>query len=96
MGIEEILKFKRQEILDLAGRHGAYDIRVFGSVARGESRSDSDVDFLVKTSESTSPWFPAGLALDLETILQRRVDIVTERSLHWYIRDRILKEAVPL
>jgi predicted nucleotidyltransferase len=96
MGIETILKLKRQEIMELAGRHGAYDIRVFGSVARGESHPDSDVDLLVKTSDSTSSWFPAGLILDLETILQRRVDVVTERSLHWYIRDRILKEAVPL
>ncbi len=96
MGIEELLRSKREEILRIAERHGASQVRVFGSVARGEARLDSDVDFLVKAGAHTSPWFPAGLILDLEELLGRKVDVLTEGALHWYLRDRILTEAVPL
>ncbi|MFY9824732.1 MAG: nucleotidyltransferase family protein [Thermoanaerobaculia bacterium] len=96
MGIEEILNQKRNEILEIVRRHGASDVRVFGSVARGAARVDSDVDFLVRPGEKTSPWFPAGLVLDLEDLLGRKVDVVTDGGLHWYIRDRILAEAIPL
>jgi predicted nucleotidyltransferase len=96
MGIEEILREKRNEILEIATRHGASDVRVFGSVARGAARAESDVDLLVRSGTKTSPWFPAGLILDLEELLGRKVDVVTEGGLHWYIRDRILAEAVPL
>lgn len=96
MGIEEILRSKRNEILEIARRHGADQVRIFGSVARGEARADSDVDFLVRPGPETSAWFPAGLVLDLEDLLGRKVDVLTEGALHWYIRDRILSEAVPL
>ncbi|HEY0512004.1 MAG TPA: nucleotidyltransferase family protein [Thermoanaerobaculia bacterium] len=96
MGIEEILQNKRDEILEIAKRHGADRVRVFGSVARGEARSDSDIDFLVRPGPKTSAWFPAGLVLDLEELLGRKVDVLTENALHWYIRDRVLSEAVPL
>jgi uncharacterized protein len=96
MDIEETLRDKRNEILEIAKRHGASDVRVFGSVARGAARADSDVDLLVRPESKTSPWFPAGLVLDLEALLGRKVDVVTERGLHWYIRDRVLAEAVPL
>ena len=96
MGIEEILQEKRNEILEIARRHGASEVRVFGSVAQGAARADSDVDLLVRPGMQTSPWFPAGLILDLEVLLGRKVDVVTEGGLHWYIRDRILAEAVPL
>jgi predicted nucleotidyltransferase len=96
MGIEEILREERNEILEIATRHGASEVRVFGSVAQGAARADSDVDLLVRPGAQTSPWFPAGLILDLEELLGRKVDVVTEGGLHWYIRDRILAEAVPL
>lgn len=96
MGIEEIVRGKRNEILEIARRHGADQVRIFGSVARGEARADSDVDFLVRPGPKTSAWFPAGLVLDLEDLLGRKVDVLTEGALHWYIRDRILSEAVPL
>jgi len=96
MGVEEILWSKREEILRIAEQHGASQVRVFGSVARGDARSDSDVDLLVKAGPHTSPWFPAGLILDLEELLERKVDVLTEGGLHWYLRDRILAEAVPL
>jgi predicted nucleotidyltransferase len=96
MGIEDILRDKREEILEIAKRHGADQVRVFGSIARGEARADSDVDLLVRTGPQTSAWFPAGLVLDLEALLGRKVDVLTENALHWYIRDRVLSEAVPL
>ena len=96
MGIDELLKEKRQDILRVAEQHGAYNVRVFGSVARGEASPDSDIDFLVEVGPVHSSWFPAGLMADLENLLGRRVDVVTQEALHWYIRDRILKEAVPL
>lgn len=96
MGIDELLKEKRQDILRVAEQHGAYNVRVFGSVARGEAKPDSDVDFLAQVRPVHSSWFPASLIADLENLLGRKVDIVTQEALHWYIRDRVLKEAVPL
>lgn len=96
MGIAEVLQDKREDILRVAARHGAYNLRVFGSVARGEAGPDSDVDFLVDGGPDTSPWFPGGLLMDLQDLLGRRVNVLTEGALHPYLRDRILKEAVPL
>ncbi len=96
MGIEDVLRDRREEILEIVKRHGADQVRVFGSIARGEARADSDVDLLVRPGPQTSAWFPAGLVLDLEALLGRKVDVLTEKALHWYIRDRILSEAVPL
>ena len=93
---DNILKTKREEILRIASKHGAYDVRVFGSVARGEAGEESDVDLLVEVGPQHSPWFPGGLIADLEDLLGRKVQVVTEDALHWYIRDRVLKEAVPL
>jgi predicted nucleotidyltransferase len=71
-------------------------VRIFGSVARGESGKDSDVDFLVEMGPGRTPFFPGGLQADLEDLLGCKVDIVTEDGLHWYIRERVLKEAIPL
>lgn len=96
MGIKELLQDKREEILRLAARHGALNLRVFGSVARGEARPESDVDFLVEVGPNRTPFFPGGLVADLEDLLGRKVDVVTEKGLHWRIRERILKEALPL
>jgi len=92
----ELIRARREDILRLAARHGATNVRVFGSVARGEAGPQSDLDLLVDVGAVHSPWFPAGLMADLELLLGRRVDVVTERALHWYIRDRILREAIPL
>ena len=75
---------------------GAESWRVFCSVARGEATEDSDVDVLVPTSESTSPWFPAGLVVDLEDLLGCRVQVVAEEGRYWLLRRRILGEAIPL
>jgi hypothetical protein len=90
------IQAKRGEILRIAEKHGARNVRVFGSAARGETGPDSDVDFLVAVQPEHSPWLPAGLILDLERLLGCEVDVVTEEALHWYIHDRVLQEAVPL
>jgi hypothetical protein len=96
MGIDELLKEKREEILRIAAQHGAYNVRVFGSVARGEASAESDIDFLIDVGVNHSRWFPGGLLADLEDLLGCKVDIVTENGLHRLIRERVLKEAVPL
>ncbi|BAY55095.1 DNA polymerase beta domain-containing protein [Leptolyngbya boryana NIES-2135] len=96
LGIEELLADKREEILAIALKHGAYNIRVFGSVARHEANSKSDIDFLVDMGEKHSSWFPVGLIQDLEDLLGREVDVATEKMLHERIRDRVLKEAIVL
>lgn len=92
----EILREKREEIIRIAAKHGALNVRVFGSVVRREAQDRSDIDLLIDAAPMTSPWFPAGLVLELEALLGRSVDVVTEKTLHWYIRDSILKEAIPL
>lgn len=96
MGIPKELKSKREQILRIASHHGARNVRVFGSMIRGEAGPDSDVDFLVEAGPQRTPFFPGGLITDLEELLGRPVDVVTENALHWYIRDNVLKEALPL
>jgi predicted nucleotidyltransferase len=96
MDIEQLLEEKREEILRIAYRHGAKNIRLFGSVARGEAGESSDIDILVEVGDNPSPWFPGGLIADLEELLERPVHVVTVGALHSYIRDRVLQEAVPL
>jgi uncharacterized protein len=90
------LKAKRELILEMASRHGAGNVRVFGSVARGEDDPNSDVDLLVDVIGPTTPWFPGSLIVDLEAVLERKVDVVTEDAIYWLLRRRVLKEAVPL
>lgn len=96
MKIEELLKTNRQKILEIARKHGAYNLRVFGSAARGEANDQSDLDFLVEVSPVHSAWFPAGLVANLEDLLGIPVDVVTEDGLYWYIKEKILEEARPL
>jgi uncharacterized protein len=95
--IADLLKNKREEIISIAAKHGAFNVRIFGSVARSQADQDSDIDFLVDYSiDSISPWFPAGLVLDLEKLLGYKVDIATEGALKERIRERILQEAIAL
>jgi uncharacterized protein len=90
------LKKRRNEIISLAARHGACNIRVFGSVARGNSTPSSDIDLLVDFEPKRSLLDQADLIRDLETALLCHVDIVEPQGLHWFIKDQILSEATPL
>jgi len=97
MRLSELLQEKRQEILTIAAKHGAFNIRIFGSVARGEETEKSDIDFLVDYDlKQISPWFPGGLLMDLQDLLGCKVDIVTEKGLSHLIKDQVLTEAKSL
>jgi uncharacterized protein len=87
---------RHEEILRIAERRGAYSLRVFGSVARGEANDNSDLDLLVAWEPGRSLMDHAGLVQDLQELLGVKVHVGTEKSLHWYVRDRILHEATPL
>lgn len=96
MKLDRLLEEKREEIRRIAAEHGARDVRVFGSVARGEAGRESDIDFLVDLEPGRSLLDLGGLQMDLEDLLGCRVDVVTEGGLYWLLRRRILKEAQPL
>lgn len=87
---------KREEILRIAARHGARNVRVFGSVVRGDAVGDSDVDFLVRLDDNRSLIDHIALIRELEDLIGCRVDVVTEDALHRVIRARVLAEGVPL
>jgi len=91
-----LLQRYRTEILDLAVRHGARNVRVFGSLARGEGDRGSDLDLLVTLGEGCSLLDLVGLKQDLEDLVHRPVDVVTEQALSPYLRERVLSEAIPL
>ncbi|HEY9651512.1 MAG TPA: nucleotidyltransferase domain-containing protein [Coleofasciculaceae cyanobacterium] len=97
LGINELLQEQRTGIIAIAQKHGAYNVRVFGSVARGEATEESDIDFLVDYDfGKITSWFPAGLLIDLEQLPNRKVDIATMDMLKERIRDHVLHEAVML
>ncbi|WP_448384715.1 nucleotidyltransferase family protein [Desulfosoma sp.] len=96
MGIDERLRQRREEILRLCARYGARNLRVFGSDVRGEADDRSDVDFLVEMEPGRSLFDLGGLQYELERLLGRPVDVVTERGLKARLRNRVLREAVPL
>jgi predicted nucleotidyltransferase len=92
----EALRQRRSEILRIAQAHGARNVRVFGSVARDEEGPDSDLDLLVDLEPRRNLLDLGHLVMDLQDLLGRRVDVVEPEGLHWYIRDKVLKEAVAL
>ena len=94
--IDKLLKTKRGEILSIAAKYGAHNVRIFGSVARGEAGSESDLDVLVELEPSRSLMDHAGLMLDLQELLGCSVDVVTEKGLRPRFRERILAEAITL
>ncbi len=94
--LDKLRQEKRAEILRLAEFYGCRNVRVFGSVATGEDRVESDVDFLVDLDEGRNLFDLGGLLADLKGTLASDVDLVESRCLHLYIRDRVLAEAVPL
>ena len=96
MSVREQIQQQREEILRVAAGHGAGNVRLFGSVARGEETPDSDVDLLIDVTGDTTPWFPGSLVADLERLLSRPVQVVIHRSLSPLVRDAVLREAVPL
>jgi len=96
MSIRQLLQTKRKKILQIAARHGARKVRVFGSVARGEARRRSDIDFLVEMDEGRSLLDHAALILDLERLLKRPVDVASERGLRPPVRKEVLKDAIAL
>ncbi|MEZ2228483.1 MULTISPECIES: nucleotidyltransferase family protein [unclassified Microcoleus] len=97
MKLQQLLQSKREDILAVALRHGAFNVRVFGSVARGEETESSDIDLLVDYDlQKISPWFPVRLIRDLEDLLSRKVDVVTEKGLKDRIRDRVLQDCILL
>lgn len=105
MKLQQLLQQKREDILAVAAKHGAFNVRVFGSVARGEETETSDIDLLVDYDlQKVSAWFPGGLLMDLQDLLvgeasqneNRKVDIVTEQGLSHLIKERVLAEAKSL
>ncbi len=92
----EVLKEKRSEILRVAAEHGAYNVRVFGSVRRGEAEPDSDVDLLVSMQKGKTLLDFVGLWQDLEELLGCKVDVISDGGISPYLREQILAEAVPL
>jgi predicted nucleotidyltransferase len=96
MNVHELSADNREEILLIAARHGARNVRIFGSVARAEAGPDSDVDVLVDLEPGRSLFDLGGLLMELQELLGCRVDVVTEKGLRPRIRERVLSEAVPL
>lgn len=96
MGQLQAIRHNKRAILDIARTHGILNVRVFGSVARGEDTPLSDIDFLVDLETGRSLLDIGGALIQLEQLLGCKVDIVTERGLHWYLREKILKEAQSL
>jgi uncharacterized protein len=96
MYLNDLLKSRREEILQIAAKHGARNVRVFGSIARGEADSRSDIDLLVEFKRGTTLLGHAALVQELEDLLGVKVDVVSEHGLRERIRERLLREAVAL
>ena len=94
--IYNISQEQRQKILQIAASHGARDVRIFGSMARGEARPDSDLDLLVKLDPGQSLLDIIALKQDLEDLIGRKVDVLTEAAISPYIREQVLKNAISL
>jgi hypothetical protein len=92
----EFLNSKRQEILRLANKYGARNVRIFGSTARGAATPESDLDMLVEFEPERSLLDQTALMQELERLFGCQVHVVEPEGLHWYIRDAVLNEAVPL
>ncbi len=94
--LEKLLTEKREEILRICAKHGARNVRVFGSIARGEADERSDIDLLVEMEPGRTLLDHARLLLELDELLGRRVDVVSDRGIKPRIRERVLREAEPL
>jgi hypothetical protein len=96
MKLEEIKSLYRNEILNIARKNNVEDVKIFGSTANGYSSENSDIDFLIKLKPEASGWDIGGFYSDVSELLGRKIDVVTEKSLHPYLKKIILSEAVNL
>ena len=96
MAPDERLRQKRHEIIGVCAKYGARNVRVFGSVARGEADEESDIDLIVEFETGTSLLDHAALLLELQELLDSRVDVVSDRGLKPRVREQVLREAVPI
>ena len=94
--MNDLIKQHRKEIVEIARRNGFTNVRVFGSMARGDATDKSDVDLLVTLGSRCTGWGIGGLQIEVQELLGRKVDVVTDDAIHHMMRDRILSEAVPL
>jgi len=92
MGIPEIIQEKKEQILALAAKYGASNVRVFGSVANGTANENSDIDFLVDLEKDRSLFDLGGLLMELQELFNRKVFVTTENGLHWYVKESVLSE----
>lgn len=92
----EIIRDKKKQILAIAAKHGASNVRIFGSAVNGTADPNGDIDFLIDLERNRCLFDLGGLIVDLQQLFERNVNVVTENSLHWYIKDRILREARPI
>ncbi|MDO8684924.1 MAG: nucleotidyltransferase family protein [Armatimonadota bacterium] len=96
MDILKLVESKRNEILRIAAAHHAHNVRIFGSIARGDADEISDVDFLVEFEPGTSLLDHGAMIAELEDLLGRKVDVAPEKTLKERIKHRVLSEAIPL
>jgi uncharacterized protein len=96
MSVNTVLQEKRKEILRIASKYGAHQVRVFGSVARGDSSRGSDLDLLVRFDSGVTLLKLAALIRELESLLESKVDVVSDKGLRPRVRERVLAEAKPL
>ena len=96
MKVKNLIAEKREEILKIAHKYGARNVRLFGSAARGRTSKSSDVDLLVEMEPGRSLLDIVAIKQDLEDLLGRKVDVVTENALSPYIRAEVLREAMSL
>jgi len=92
----QVLQQKREAILEIARRYGASDIRIFGSVARGDNTEASDVDLIVRFEPGRSLFDHGGLLMDLQDLLGVKVDVISEHGMRERFRNHVMKEAIPL
>lgn len=96
MTIKDQVNEHRDEILNIAKKHGVVDVRLFGSVLENSDHIPNDIDFLINLESDKNIFDLVGFQQDVEDLLDYKVDVVPENSLHWYLKDRILEEAKPL